>query len=118
MNRSRFSFRICLIMEKTSKCWLSLPLYLLTELLNPDEIIKLKTKNDLSARQAGMTILGSGSVVQQLSNLVLIDDFFLIVVPVILGAGKSFFIDVKKTNLKLIEAKSFKNGIVMLHYKT
>jgi len=79
--------------------------------INPDQIIKLKKKND-------MTILGSGSIVQQFSNLNLIDNYFLVVVPVILGAGKSFFDGVAKKNLKLVEARSFKNGIVLLHYKS
>ncbi len=78
--------------------------------INPDEIIKLKKKSDL-------TILGSGSIVQQFTNLNLIDEYFLVVVPVILGKGKSFFDGVDKKNLKLVEAKSFKNGIVLLHYQ-
>ena len=75
----------------------------------PGEIIKLKKKNDI-------TILGSGSIIQQFANLDLIDEYFLVVVPVILGAGKSFFNNVKKKDLKLIEARSFNNGIVQLYY--
>jgi len=62
-----------------------------------EEIIKLK-------EQAGedLTILGSGSIVQQFSNLGIIDDYHLVIVPVILGMGKPLFKDVNKMNLKLL----------------
>jgi len=63
-----------------------------------------------------MTILGSGSIVQQLANLGMIDEFNLIVVPVVLGKGKPLFNDVRKTDLKLVEAKSFRNGIAVHKY--
>jgi len=39
-----------------------------------------------------------------------------VIVPVILGAGKYLFKDVKKMNLKLLGARAFKNGIVLLKY--
>jgi dihydrofolate reductase len=79
--------------------------------IKPQEIAKLKEResNDI-------TILGSGSIVQQLANLRLLDEFHLVVVPHVLGQGKPLFKDVKDTDLKLIEAKSFKNGITWLSY--
>jgi len=80
--------------------------------IKPEEIIKLKIE-----AVADFTILGSGSIVQQFANLGLIDEYHLVVFPIILGAGKSLFKDVKKMNLKLIEAKTFKNGIVLLIYR-
>ena len=43
------------------------------------------------------------------------DDEKLVVVPLVLGAGESLK-DVKDTGLKLLEAKSFKNGIAWLSY--
>ncbi len=76
------------------------------------EVKKLKEGNG-----SDMIIFGSGTIVQQLANLGLIDDFIIIVTPVILGIGKSLFKDVNKFNLKLIETKSFKTGNVLLHYK-
>jgi dihydrofolate reductase len=78
--------------------------------INPEEILKLKKKES-------MTILGSGSIVQQFTNLNLIDEYTLVVVPVILGSGKPLFKDVKMTNLELLETRSFKNGIALLRYK-
>ena len=61
-------------------------------------------------------ILGSGSIVQQFANLGLIDMYQLLVVPVVLCQGKPLFKDVKKTDLKLVEEKSFRNGVVAVRY--
>lgn len=77
--------------------------------INPEEIIRLKKDKDI-------IILGSGTIVAQLSNMKLIDEYTFVVVPLTLGAGKSMFKDVKM-NLKLLEAKKFKNGLVILRYK-
>ena len=74
-----------------------------------DEIEKLKREN-------GVTILGSGSIVQQLTNHGLIDEYHLVHIPVVLGAGKSLFSDVQKKKLELRESKSFANGIVVTKY--
>jgi dihydrofolate reductase len=80
--------------------------------IKPEEIIKMKE------REGGdITILGSGTIVQQLANLGLVDEYGLVVVPIMLGAGKSLFKDVQETNLKLLEARAFKNGIVVLRYQ-
>lgn len=78
--------------------------------IRPKEILKLKEKQNI-------TILGSGTIVQQLANLDLIDEYDLVVVSIILSIGKPLFKDVKKTNLKLLEARMFKNGIVLLRYQ-
>jgi dihydrofolate reductase len=77
--------------------------------ISKEKIAAIKKKED-------MTILGSGSIIQQMANLDLIDEYFLVVVPLVLGSGKPLFQDVKKINLNLVDAKSFKNGIVLLHY--
>ncbi len=78
--------------------------------INRGEILKLKEKEDI-------TILGSGSIVQQFTDLGLIDSYQLVVVPVVLGEGKSMFKHVKMTNMKLVDSKTFKNGIVLHTYK-
>src|SRR6266516_4549634 len=46
-----------------------------------------------------MVIFGSGTIVQQLTGKGLIDEYLFVVTPVILGAGKSLFEDVKKLDL-------------------
>jgi len=77
--------------------------------IDRDEILALKRQNDV-------TILGSGSIVQQLTNLGLMDSYMLAIVPVVLGNGKPLFKDVQKTKLKLEDSKSFDNGVVVNTY--
>ena len=76
-----------------------------------DEILKMKRAADRD-----FVILGSGSLVQQFARLGLIDEYQLMVNPVILGAGKYLFKDVNRTNLELLEARPFRNGKVLLRY--
>jgi dihydrofolate reductase len=76
-----------------------------------EEILKLKEQSG-----TGIVILGSGSIVRQLANLSLIDEYQLLVNPVILGSGKYLFKDVKRMNLKLLETRSFGSGKVFLRY--
>lgn len=78
--------------------------------IKPEDIHKLKEKENI-------TILGSGTIVQQFANLGLIDEYTLVVVPIVLGVGRPLFKDVNTMNLKLLEAKTFKNGIIMLRYQ-
>jgi dihydrofolate reductase len=79
--------------------------------INREEIMKLKGQSG-----SGIVILGSGSIVQQLANLGLIDEYQLLVNPVILGSGKYLFNEVKRMNLKLLETRSFGSGKVFLRY--
>lgn len=77
-----------------------------------EQVSKMKQENG-----SDMIIFGSGSIVQPLASAGLIDEYLLIVTPVILGAGKSMFEDVKKTGLKLVEEKAFSTGNVLLTYQ-
>jgi dihydrofolate reductase len=64
-----------------------------------------------------MTLLGSGSIVTQFAELGLIDEYQIMVHPVIIGNGTPILKDIKqKLNLKLTSTKTFKNGIVLLCY--
>ena len=74
-----------------------------------DAILELKRKSDI-------TVLGSGSVIQHLANLGLIDHYQLVVVPLVLGSGKRLFQDVKRAGLRLEDSRAFRNGIVVLNY--
>ena len=65
-----------------------------------------------------MIIFGSGSIAQQLAAEGLIDEYLLIVTPVALGAGKLMFEGVNRLELKLVEARGFKSGNVLLHYQS
>jgi len=76
------------------------------------EIAKLKR-----AGGPGLTILGSGSIVRQLAGEGLIDDYQLLVCPVILGSGRTLFDGISgRPALKLANSRTFKNGKVFLHY--
>ena len=77
------------------------------------EVSKLKQGEGLD-----IVIFGSGTIVQQLTDEGLIDEYLIAVTPVILGAGKPLFKDVKKINLELLETRNFKSGNVLLHYGT
>lgn len=47
----------------------------------------------------------------------LIDEYELVVVPIILGDGKYLFEDVRTTEMNLVESQSFQNGLVSLRYQ-
>jgi len=74
------------------------------------------TRGGEPKRGGDMVIFGSGTIVQQFANLGLIDEYRLLVNPVILGKGKSMFENVKKADLKLLKTREFKNGNVLLYY--
>ena len=66
----------------------------------------------------GLAILGSGSIVSQLTREGLIDEFQVVVNPIILGKGRTMFEGVeKKFGLKRTRERSFKNGKVYLCYE-
>jgi dihydrofolate reductase len=50
-------------------------------------------------------IFGSGTIVQQLTGAGLIDDYFLVLTPVLLGEGKPLFSGVQKHNLRLLDVQ-------------
>jgi dihydrofolate reductase len=63
-------------------------------------------------------IYGSASIVQHLTNLGLIDEYQLLVHPLVLGGGKSLFSSIgDKQRLKLVSARPFSSGVVLLTYQ-
>ena len=66
----------------------------------------------------GMAILGSGSIVSQLAQEGLIDEYQIVVNPVVLGKGRTLFGGIKESlTLKLIKSRTFHNGSVFLCYE-
>ncbi len=64
-----------------------------------------------------MVIFGSGTIISQLTDEGLIDEYQIVVVPTILGQGKTMFEGVKKRlALKRTSARTFGNGNVFLCY--
>ena len=71
-------------------------------------------------QQAGKDLLiwGSLSVAQALINEVLIDEYQLVVCPVVLGGGRQLFRHkVDQFELELLETKPFDRGAVLLKYR-
>ena len=65
-----------------------------------------------------MVIFGSGSIVSQLAQEGLIDEFQIVVNPVALGKGRTMFDGIKeKLTLKLTKTRTFGNGNVLLCYE-
>jgi dihydrofolate reductase len=70
-----------------------------------------------TSSRENITILGSGSVVAQLAQENLIDEYQLMVNPVVLGKGRGLFDGIQKTLiLKLIKTRAFGHGNVLLCY--
>jgi dihydrofolate reductase len=64
-----------------------------------------------------LTVLGSGSIVAQLAQAGLIDEYQILLNPVVLGKGRTMFEGVKgPLSLKLSKKRAFKNGNVLLTY--
>ena len=81
--------------------------------LTKDEILKLK---QLPGKN--MMIFGSGTLVEQLTKLGLIDEYQLMLNPIVLGKGRPLFKDTTdRMNLTLVKTKTFKSGIVLLQYQ-
>jgi dihydrofolate reductase len=65
-----------------------------------------------------MVIMGSGSLVAQLTEQKLIDEYQVVVYPVVLGKGRTMFDGIKeKLSLKLTSTRTFGNGNVFLRYQ-
>lgn len=78
-----------------------------------DEISKLK-------QQQGQDIIvhGSGELIQTLMKHNLIDEYRIIVHPIIVGGGKQIFREgTNRETLNLAETKTFGSGIVILVYR-
>jgi dihydrofolate reductase len=67
---------------------------------------------------ADMTLLGSGSIVSQLTQEGLIDEFQFVLNPVVLGKGRTMFDGITtKLSLTLMTTRTFGNGNVLLCYE-
>jgi dihydrofolate reductase len=65
-----------------------------------------------------MLIYGSASVVQALTSLGLIDEYQVLVHPVLVGGGKPLFGALtEQVKLKLVDSKTHPSGVVMLTYQ-
>ena len=78
-----------------------------------EEITKLK-------RQPGgyLRLVGSATLAQSLMQAGLIDEFWLLVHPIVRGDGKRLFAGgIEHASLKQVEARPFSSGVVLLRYE-
>jgi dihydrofolate reductase len=78
-----------------------------------NEVRKLKAEAGDS-----LVVMGSGQIVSQLTQAGLVDEYQIVLNPIVLGEGRTMFEGVKnKLNLKLTNTRTFKNGNVVLTYE-
>ena len=105
----------------------SLPKYVVSTTLpavewNNSRLIKNDLAGEVSKlkQQPGQNILifGSGDLVHTLMQHDLIDEYQLMVFPVVVGSGKRLFRDgSEKKVLRLVATKTFTSGVVVLSYQ-
>ncbi len=87
-----------------------------TTLLKGDLVTEVRRMK--SEPGPGMAILGSGSIVSQLAQAGLVDEFQIVVNPIVLGRGRTLFEGVsEKVALKRVQTRAFGNGNVVLSYE-
>jgi dihydrofolate reductase len=65
-----------------------------------------------------IAVLGSGTIVSKLAKEGLVDEYQIVVHPVVLGKGRTVFEGVEKTqNLKRTKTRAFANGNVLMCYE-
>ena len=87
-----------------------------TTLIKGDMIKEVKKLKSTPGND--MCILGSGNIISQLAEHNLIDEYQLLVNPLVLAKGTPLFKDMKhQLNLKLTSTRTFKNGNVLMFYE-
>ena len=87
-----------------------------TTLVKGDMLTEVRRMKEESGEV--MLIMGSGTIVSQLAREGLIDEYEVVVTPVVLGKGRTMFerLD-EKLNLTLTKTRAFGNGNVFLCYE-
>ena len=103
----------------------SLPKYVVSTTLdkvewNNSHLIKANLAEEINRlkQQPGENILvyGSATLVRSLMQLNLVDQYNLLVFPLVLGSGKRLFNEGEKANLTLAQTQAFPSGVVALTY--
>jgi dihydrofolate reductase len=77
-----------------------------------EEVRKLKEESG-----EHLVIMGSGSIISQLARENVIDEYQIVVNPIVLGAGRTMFDGIEgRLKLKLTNSRAFGNGNVLLCY--
>ena len=80
--------------------------------------IEEEIKNMKKQPGKDMALLGSGSIMSGFTQRGLIDEYRIMVNPVVLGDGKPMFKGIRdRLKLELIQTRTFHNGNVLLYYQ-
>ena len=85
-------------------------------IISSDVVAEISKLKEQSGQDIG--IHGSVELVRSLMPHNLIDEYRLMVYPLVLGRGKRLFEEGDEAKLKLTESKSFSSGVVLLRYET
>jgi dihydrofolate reductase len=61
--------------------------------------------------------MGSGEMIGSLMAADLIDEYLLMIAPVVLGTGRRLFTDSVQVSLRLVESATTRTGVVMATYE-
>jgi dihydrofolate reductase len=87
-----------------------------TRLVRDDAVDAIRKLKQMPGKD--MTLLGSGSILAQFAEQGLIDEYEIMLDPVVLGDGTPIMKGIKnKLDLKLTGTKTFKSGVVLLSYR-
>jgi dihydrofolate reductase len=64
-----------------------------------------------------LQVIGSGQLAQSLMQLGLVDQYALMIHPIVLGSGKRLFPEGPKIPLKLVDSKSTSTGVLIATYE-
>ena len=86
-----------------------------TRIVSDDMVAEVKR---LKEAGKNMTILGSGSIIAQLTDAQLIDTFMIMLNPTALSGGTAIFNGIKENlSLELVDHRVFKSGRVLFTYR-
>ena len=87
-----------------------------TKLVKSDMVAEIRKMKKEPGKD--MVIFGSGKIVSQLAQEGLIDEYQIVVNPIVLGKGRTMFDGIKKKlTLKLTKTRTFGNGNILLCYE-
>lgn len=88
---------------------------------NNSHLIKANVADEISRikQQSGQNLLvfGSGKLVQTLMQHNLVDQYNLLIYPLVLGSGQRLFEDGSSGKLKLVDTQTFSSGVAALVYQ-
>lgn len=87
-----------------------------TRLVKDDMLGEVRRLKESSSKN--LTILGSGSILSQLADEDIIDEYLFMLDPVAIGDGSPVFKDIREElHLQLVDTRALKTGVVLLRYR-